>query len=172
MRTILLIAALSSGGFAVVGPLQLDTLPVTQEDVEPHFENHDQADDIDLDGGVLAVEVPEGSSLAIPDMDHGDVLTLVSLNVGNEAVEHRDMAGVLRTPAGRPVDARPGSLEAAQTGMQHDLGSATVTNTVSTEPTPSPFVQEAVAADPDLPKQPAPQAQEPTEGGGSGTSKA
>lgn len=146
MARYLIVAALASGGFAVTGPIETDdpqSLIDTTADLFPSV-------DVDTEGdGILAIEVHGDSSFSIPTEDHGDMVTVVSLG-GATMV---DLAGVERTAAGRPIDAPPGSRDAANTGMQHDLGAGTVTNTTSPEPTPSLQVQEVAAS---LRDQPAP----------------
>lgn len=164
MRHFILAACLISGGFALVGPVEAETPP--SGDLSKHFADHPDVEDveveIDVDAGFLAFEVAEASTYTLPDRDHDDEVTLVQL-AENSGARILDIAGVERTPAGRPVDAPPGSLDAAYTGMQHDLGAGTVRNTVDPEPTPSAQVAEIVAERPDLVGQPAPSAQEPLE---------
>lgn len=95
------------------------------------------------------------------DDDQGhDGFVAVELAQFSEAT-HLDVAGVERSAAGRPIDAQPGSMDAALTGMQHDAG-GTVRNTVSPEPTESRIVADAIAKDPALEEQPTPKAAQAT----------
>ena len=156
MRHFIAIAVLGGGGFAFAGPISSEDVP------RPEGIEFSGAEDTDIDNdGIVLVEVPEGTGYALPTEDHGDIVTVVALS-GHSGATHLDVAGVERSAAGRAIDAPPGSIDAAQTGMQHDLGSGTVTNTVSPEPTPSLQVQRMRAEDPDLAEQPAPQADQAT----------
>lgn len=111
--------------------------------------------DPDAEGALLLIETRDGEHHVIPD-DLEDTDFIVIDLAEHSAATHLDVAGVQRSAAGRPVDAQPGSMDAALTGMQHDLGSGTVRNTTSPEPTPSKIVEEHLREDPDAEKQPAP----------------
>lgn len=91
---------------------------------------------------VFAVEIGENDAVLIPEADDlaEDGFNLVERTEFSTRT-HLDVAGVERSAAGRPVDAQPGSMDAALTGMQHDAG-GTVRNTVSPQPTESQVVKE------------------------------
>lgn len=154
MRKYLVVAALVTGGYAIVGPLEFEQPP--SGDQIDLFENHKNAEDVDDEQGYLAIEVSEDGAVVLPREDHGDEVTVLELAV-NSIRHGLDVAGVQRTAGGRVVDAPPGSLDAALTGMQHDAG-GTVTNTVSPEPTPSQIVAERLAEDPEIQEEGAPSA--------------
>lgn len=156
MRSFIAIAVLAGGGFAFAGPVQADDPHSVADSAE--FAGHT---DIDRDG-IVVVEVPEGAIYVLPE-DHEDIVNVLELQSGTQGDGRLDAAQVDRTPAGRPVDAPPGSMEAAQTGMQHDIGRGTVRNTISPEETHSPILQERRAEDPGIGDEAAPQAQEPLE---------
>jgi hypothetical protein len=156
MRKYLIVAALASGGFAIAGPVAAENPQDLLDQTTDLFPSIDP-DEIDVEGdGILAVEVDENATYILPREDHGDAVTVAELRA-NSSATHLDLAGVERSAAGRPVDAPPGSRDAANTGMQHDLGAGTVTNTVSQEPTPSLQVQAIRAADLEVGTDPAPQ---------------
>jgi hypothetical protein len=158
MRHFILVAIVASGGFALVGPRSAEHIPTTIDELEPLF---DDSLDVDLEQGVVAIEVAENTAYVLPEPGHGDEVLFAEL-AAHSAATHLDVAGVQRTAAGRPIDAAPGSMDAALTGMQHDAA-GTVRNTVSPSPTPSPTVQAALAEDPNLREQPAPSADEASE---------
>lgn len=94
---------------------------------------------MDEDHSLILVELPGDEQYDVFTDDDGHTTVILR---GITGVRHPlDVAGVERDAQGRVIDAPPGSMDAASTGMQHDA-SGTVTNTVSPEPTPSRVAME------------------------------